>query len=87
MAEIPSNSTKLINLRDLGIESSRCYSYRATTIFLEALENHTMLRRISFVGSWNLYYRDLVRFVTFRAHSLRCLIFESPVLFGGWSTT
>jgi hypothetical protein len=83
----PSMLAKLIDLQDLGIESSICYSYHATTIFLKALESHTMLRRISFVGNWNLYQRDLVHFVTFRAHSLRCLIFESPVLFGSWSTT
>jgi hypothetical protein len=78
---------RAVNLRDFAITAPAHIEYHDTTIFLEALASHKQLRRVAFIGDWDIRETALVKFVDLHAHSLRIVMFNGCTLLGSWSTT
>lgn len=76
-----------MNIEDLTLRSISRDGYQENSIYLDALADHSNLRRICFLGPWNVYQEDLVPFVSSHANTIRCLIFDDPILVGSWSDT
>jgi hypothetical protein len=73
------------SLKDSAVTSLWDNEYHDTTIFFQALAKHTKLYRVAFMGDWDMFEAELVKFVALHAHSLRCLVLDGCTVIRSWS--
>jgi hypothetical protein len=73
-----------INLEDITLVANSSYRYQDSASVLQAISGHEKLRRLNFIGQWDVGEVGMQEFVAKHAQSLRRLEFDSRALGGEW---
>jgi hypothetical protein len=87
ISQLASLLSRATNLEDIALESQVRTEEDLPAeprLVMEALRDHTRLRRFVLLGYWYIDQPDFIDFVHRHAQSIRCIIFEEVTLSGSW---